>query len=102
MDFDLADFSQQYNSTDEMEYFSSPEYLLNTGTVEKLCFNPKYDLKSFGVEHISWLHISLRRTNMTQHYDFVYKTLSLICQNARNLVNLTINIHANISRFRWT
>ena len=97
VDFDLADFSQQYNSTEDMEYFLSSEYLLNTGTVEKLSFNPKDDLKSFGVEHIFWMQISLRRTNMTQHSDFVYNTLSLIGQNARNLVNITILIHANIS-----
>merc|ERR1712156_1165395 len=51
--------------------------------VEKLLFNPKIDLETFGIEHIFQLHLHLEKD---------WDTLDIIGKNAKNLVDLTISI----------
>ena len=66
------------------------------GTIEKLAFNPRIDLKSFGMEHI--LHLRLPCTYLSE-----IDNLKLIGQNAKALTNLKITlddlIHLNLQQF---
>ena len=66
------------------------------GTIEKLAFNPRTNLKSFGMEHILWLRLPCTCLSKIDN-------LKLIGQNAKTLTNLKITlddlIHLDLQQF---
>ena len=87
-------FSVKYDlsivHSDNQEYFWEKYHCL--ATVRKLTFNPQVETRSFGIEHVSRLVLTLNTCGLTSKKNKICEGLKLIGEKAECLQNLTIFI----------